>query len=196
MFITEQKYSECQLVTVINASYFLGEPAIDIYSHEYERLVCLVGARHGSAISIDKAYDYLRLDSDFVESTYENLRKALNENKLPVEISVNTTTQGNHSVLAIQHKEIDKTHYYRILNLGDPYTDEGHWIEEEKLEAIVTRTENLKPCAGRFRVIHMNDLHDPKNDPGYKWERESLGKFKNKPDCQFPGYVYKDSCSD
>lgn len=52
-YINSQKYSECQLVTAINATIYLNETSILSHSIEYERLIDLVGARHGSAVNIE-----------------------------------------------------------------------------------------------------------------------------------------------
>ena len=56
-----QKYSDCQLISAINAHYYWYGKRIDQDSEEYESLVDLVSARHGGAISIEKAHKKLGL---------------------------------------------------------------------------------------------------------------------------------------
>jgi len=59
-YINRQKCSECQLVTALNAyTYLHGRPYCEQDSDEYERLVDMVGARHGSAIHIERAWKLL-----------------------------------------------------------------------------------------------------------------------------------------
>lgn len=99
MLLNSQKYSECQLVAVINAASYLGEPLVVPASEEYERLVDLVGARHGSAISIRKAIEYLRLQQHEIEPiTLENVQTRVMSGS-PVSVGIQHPTAGFHAVL-------------------------------------------------------------------------------------------------
>ncbi len=94
-----QKYSECQLVALINAATYLGEPAVDPDSEEYERLVDLVRARCGSAINTSHAVDYLRLVEQKISPiTLDNVRAKVMEGR-PVAIVIWNLVVGFHAVL-------------------------------------------------------------------------------------------------
>jgi len=97
--LDHQKYSECQLVAVVNAAAYLGEPLVDPDSEEYERLIDLVGARHGSAISIRLAVNYLRLRCHEIEPlSLENVKEFTLSGK-PVSVSIRHPDPGLHQVL-------------------------------------------------------------------------------------------------
>ena len=97
--LNTQKYSECQLVAVINAATFLGEPRVDPDSEEYERLVDLVGARNGSALKISAAVTYLRLiQNDIIPVTLEEVRMNLLRGN-PVQVAIQHPALGFHSIL-------------------------------------------------------------------------------------------------
>ena len=94
-----QKYSECQLVALINAAAFLGEPPVVQDSEEYERLVDFVGARHGAAISAYKAVEYLRLQAHAIEPvTLQAVRTNVMAGH-PVAVSVWHVDTGFHRIL-------------------------------------------------------------------------------------------------
>ncbi len=109
-----QRYSECQLVSVINAAIYLGEPPVDPLSEEYERLVDLVGARHGAAINVRGAVSYLRLVIHEIEPiTMQSIRgKVLSGD--PVSVSIWHRDVGLHSVLLTDPDETT----VRAWNLG------------------------------------------------------------------------------
>lgn len=94
-----QKYAECQLVAVINAAIYLGEPAVDPKSDEYERLVDLVGARHGSAISIRFAVHHLRLIQHEIEPLTEDAIRQHTGIGRPVQVGIQHPIVGFHAVL-------------------------------------------------------------------------------------------------
>ena len=94
-----QKYSECQLVAIINAATYLGEPAVDPNSEEYERLVDLVRARCGSVINTSHAVDYLRLvEQKIAPITLNNVRAKVMEGR-PVAVVIWNLVVGFHAVL-------------------------------------------------------------------------------------------------
>lgn len=97
--LNTQKYSECQLVAVINAATFLGEPRVEQNSEEYERLVDLVGARNGSALGIRSAVTYLRLiQNDITPVTLETVRMNILRGN-PVQVAIHHPAVGFHSIL-------------------------------------------------------------------------------------------------
>ena len=153
-----QLYSECQLVTILNASYYLGESFIPNKTEEYERLVDLVGARHGAALMIDKAQDYLKLKHITVEPTLENI-KALLHNKMPVGIGVWTKNSGLHNVLILDIKEAGTE--MMVANLY-PYTDSNMWITWKKLKPMIKKgtNKNIGPNGNFFRGYYLNPLFD------------------------------------
>lgn len=94
-----QKYWECQLVSVINAAVYLGEPRVEPNSEEYERLVDLVGARHGSAIRICDAVRYLRLVEHKIHKVTKDKLRSETMNGRPVQVVIDHPTVGLHGVL-------------------------------------------------------------------------------------------------
>ena len=102
-----QKYSCCALISAINARVFLdGEYDANkkiVSDEEFERLVDLVGCRHGVAICVGKSYPELELEA--VDGPYFDLEWI--EYNLPVEVSVSDVGHeryagyGFHSVLIV-----------------------------------------------------------------------------------------------
>ena len=94
-----QKYQECQLVAVINAAAYLGQPLVDPKSEEYERLVDLVGARHGSAIAIRHAVWYLRMIlHEITPVTLETVETRVMSGH-PVSVTIWAGGVGFHAIL-------------------------------------------------------------------------------------------------
>jgi len=99
-------------VTAINAAIYLGElnpPVVD--SPEYERLVDLVGARHGGAGGIDRAYKYLKIKKSILDFpkkkklTWDALKVFIDEGR-PIDISVWHNKTGYHSCLVIDYRTV------------------------------------------------------------------------------------------
>lgn len=144
-YLNKQKYSECQLVTAINAAICLGEPPVKQDSLEYERLVDFVAARHGSAIDIEKAYEYLKITSEMVPSTLEEIKKSIDEGR-PIEITIFHDKTGAHSVLVVDYRK-DRL---KVLNFH--YVTTRHmWVDWEILDQYICRLENITPNRGLFR---------------------------------------------
>jgi len=131
-----QLYSECQLVTALNAYYHLTGKVIKQNSKRYESLVDLCGARHGSAISIDKVHKKLGLKiaklmfNPFYTDTKKGFHR-IKKIKLPLEISVWHKSVGYHSVLMVDYEP--KTEACRITNFKGA-TNRAGWIFEEDLQ--------------------------------------------------------------
>jgi len=126
-YINQNKYSECQLITALNAYYCLtGKVYCKQDSREYEDLVDLVGARHGAAICVEKAYKILGIEivwqgidlSDFGDSI-----------PLPVEYSVWSNGYGFHSTLIVDH--VKKCNAYRITNFEKATSSDGWLLGKE-----------------------------------------------------------------
>ncbi len=156
-----QKYSECQLVTALNASYKLGEPFVDPKSNEYERLVDLVLARNGAAITIEKACDYLRLKYVDVAPSWESIGFADDMN-LPLDITINSPKYGLHSVAIVGVKYgyggKDGTGEYIIVPNMAYHTNKSMLIKWENLEKYITVGDNIAPNYGCFRMFIKNPI--------------------------------------
>jgi hypothetical protein len=176
MFLDQQKYMECQLVTAINAAIYLGEPGIDQNSPEYERLVDLVKARCGSAISNEKAIEYLRLDSELISPKFDVLRKTLDEG-YPVEIGVFTEKHGNHSVLVVDYAEGKEEYSYQVLNLK-PYTKSDCYISGSDLLEILNLSKNITPLRGKFRKFFMHKFYA---EESFRRQYKSFGLLSKRP---------------
>ena len=123
-YINSQKYSECQLISAINAAIYLNEIPILQNSIEYERLIDLVHARNGAAISIEYAHQYLRIKSTDIGTIDLNTLRNFLDNKNPVEVKV--IKPFYHSVLIIDYK---KEGNYLVQVLNYKQTDNEGWIE-------------------------------------------------------------------
>ena len=127
-YLNKQLYSECQLVSAINAYYFLTGKTIKQNSQEYEDLVDLVRAREGSAICIEKAHKKLGLitikKAEHLWDLWDN--KGL---LLPIEATVWHKKTGFHSVTIIE--QCQKTDCIRIANFQDATSMEGWMFRED-----------------------------------------------------------------
>jgi len=95
-----QLYSECQLVSALNARYKLQGQRIDFESEEYEALVDEAKARHGAAIYIQSIYDQFLIGHFDIKPDMRNL-KACVDWGFPVGVSVWTNKTGSHSVVVV-----------------------------------------------------------------------------------------------
>lgn len=164
IYQNKQKYSECSLVAALNASYCLGESFISPNSKEYERLVDLTGARFGSCINVEKAYDYLRLKYIDVKPEWNSIYFAMDKN-LPISISVNTDKHGLHSIVIVKMRSNNKKGWYdlKVPNLNS-YTNKKMWIHLKKLEKITNVRKNIGPEYGFFRIFYIQKFYrDLKN---------------------------------
>lgn len=137
-FIDKQRYSECQLVTAINAAIYLGQSTVDPSSEEYERLVDLSLARCGPAICVERAYTYLRIEKKEFETfpNFEQVAQFLHEGH-PIEATIRYPGGGYHSVLIIgtdtkynPRKKPKRKKYVQVLNFI--HTDKEFKIEWHK----------------------------------------------------------------
>lgn len=131
-----QKYSECQLVAIINAASYLGEPAVDPDSEEYERLVDLVGARYGSAINTSHAVKYLRLvEQNISPVTLNGVRMKVMEGH-PVAIVIWNRVVGFHAVL-LTDGTARGVRAWNMRRKGFPY-DRVSWKRLGELMGVVS----------------------------------------------------------
>ena len=154
-----QLYSECQLISVLNAAYFLGEKTVN--KEEYDRLIDMVGARYGSAISIERSYKYLRVEFIDIKPDIDMMRNAIGQG-YPIGFGVWTQKHGLHSVTAIEVEHDNSRGYYkfRVPNLK-PYTDKNMWIHQNDLKELIKvgTKENIGPTTGYFRAFFIDPLH-------------------------------------
>ena len=146
-YLNHQKYSECQLVTALNAHYYLTGNIIKQDTQEYEDLVDLCKARHGSAICIGKVYQKLGLTIlekhrflyNFLYSyKKDNLFKKNVKRKklpLPIEVSINHRLTGSHSILIVDHSV--KCNAVRVTNFR--YETRRGWMFIDDLELFEHR---------------------------------------------------------
>jgi hypothetical protein len=129
-YLNEQKYSECQLVSAINAAYYLRGRVVLNDSGEYEKLVDMVRARHGSAIGIERAHEYLKIVKDKTYPSWFDFTADLKRGgfRFPAEVCVWEKHYGFHSVLVIDHEP--KTNAVRVTNFKHQTSLSG-WIFEE-----------------------------------------------------------------
>ena len=154
-YINHQKYSECQLITALNAYYYLtGNVYCKIGSKKYEKLVDLVKARYGSAICIEKAHKKLGLVIKEKHRYFYSFKKKL---PLPIEINVWHKRTGFHSVLIVE--QCEKCNTVRIANFRHVTCSDG-WVFKE----------DLYQWEGK---IFAGD--DGINSDGKKWNYRSFG---------------------
>lgn len=146
-YINSQKYSECQLVAAINASIFLNELPVLQNSIEYERLVDLVCARIGAAISIRYAHEYLRIICYELGVITLNLTKKYLDDKKPIEVGVWHERVGFHSVLIIAYKKTEN-YSVQVLNFKQVTDSEG-WIEWKIFKQYIRK---VKPAGWAFAM--------------------------------------------
>ena len=122
-YINKNKYSECKLITALNAYYHLtGKQYCTQDSQVYEDLVDLVCARTGAAISIEKAYKLLGIEIVWQGFSLFESYKSI---PLPMEYSVWANGYGFHSTLIVDY--VKKCDAYRITNFSRVTSSDG-WM--------------------------------------------------------------------
>ena len=131
--LESQKYSECQLVTAINAAAHLGELPVRPETEEYERLVDLVHARNGAAIAICRALPYLRIKRKAMPLRWSAVKRALDQG-LPVGLDVYCTRIGLHSILCTDYRERRRLQFLRVWNLKSAPSGwiSWHWLKTHR----------------------------------------------------------------
>jgi hypothetical protein len=155
-YIETQKYSECQLVAVINAAIKLGE--LPVWQGEYERLVDLVGARYGGATSIDYAVRYFRLVARPIP-----IRQVVQsaERGDPVILSTRTPRHGGHCVAVVGARRSRRGVELRVPNFK--YGRNG-WVRWVALRAFISPSirlgHNGKGGKKVGHVLSVSPLHN------------------------------------
>lgn len=129
-YINKNKYSECQLITALNAYYYLtGKQYCKQDSQDYEDLVDLVKARHGAAICVEKAWKKFGIEIVWEGISLYDLfeKKTL---RLPIEFNVWSKGYGFHSTLIVDYNT--KCDALRITNFGRETNSQG-WIFREDI---------------------------------------------------------------
>ena len=141
-FLNSQKYSECQIVSAINAARYFGKakdvtPSSPIYGH----LVDLGRARHGAAIHscMPEVIKCLGLDRHSIKQSKQNMKKALLALH-PVSFTVWSIHYGFHDVLIVDYESC--TDHIKVLNLSK-YTNPDcriSWAEFRKMFSAPNHT--------------------------------------------------------
>jgi hypothetical protein len=155
-FQNYQKYSECQLVATLNASYMLGRPFIDPDSNEYEMLVDLTCARYGSCVCIEKVYEYLSLKYIDVKQELNSITTSVNMN-LPISVNVYQYKKlyGLHNVIIVEMKyNAEKENYDLKIPNYRKFTDKNMWINWNDLKKLLCTLDNIGPSYGFFRMFY------------------------------------------
>ena len=145
----KNKYSECQLITALNACYYLTGRYVSQSSKEYEELVDLCGVRHGSAVNIEKAWKRLNIE---VKNVYLSSLSWWEENNppLPLEIMIWHKAHGYHSVLAVDYEP--RTDAFRIPNFRWATNLKGWMFFEDLMHFVIKNPDRTEP---RYSYRHF-----------------------------------------
>lgn len=143
-FQNTQNYIECQLVSALNAYYYLTGNIIKIGSEGYEELVDLSGGRHMPCLCMSPIYERLGIK---IENTFDSHEEFINDLVFPMEKIVHGAL---HSVLIVDWKPSKK--YLRVTNFG-PTNFEG-WVSEEVFfRSIQTKDINY----GKYKLFSLTE---------------------------------------
>lgn len=120
-FQNTQNYIECQLVSALNAYYYLTGDKIEIGSEGYEELVDLTNGRNMPCLCMSPLYERLGLK---IKKTFDSPKEFMNNLSFPMEKIVHGAL---HSVLIVDWEPENKR--LRVTNFGR--TDKEGWISEE-----------------------------------------------------------------
>jgi len=141
-FQNTQNYIECQLVTALNAYYFLTGEQISIGSEGYEELVDLTNGRSMPCLCMSPVYERLGIK---IEKTFDSPKEFINNLVFPIEKVVFGTL---HSVLIVDWEPNKKR--LRVTNFGA--TDKKGWISEEDfLQSTKVKSENY----GKYKLFSL-----------------------------------------
>jgi hypothetical protein len=119
-FQNTQNYIECQLVSALNAYYYLTGEQILIGSEGYEELVDLTNGRNMPCLCMSPVYERLGIK---IKKTFDSHEEFMNNLVFPMEKIV---FGASHSVLIVDWEPKNKR--LRVTNFNT--TNEG-WISEE-----------------------------------------------------------------
>ena len=126
-----QKFSECQLVTLWNAAIYHGLRVPERYGIEYYFYCFQTGSHTGSCIGVDSVYEELG-----IKKIPGRLSWYWVKNNCPAEFHV-FCHRGYHSVLSV---DVDKRRK-RVL-LANYARDRLHWIQYSKLAKMYNKHKN------------------------------------------------------
>ena len=141
-FQNTQNYIECQLVSALNAYYYLTGNKIEIGSEGYEELVDLSGGRNMPCLCMSPIYERLGIK---IVRTFDSHLEFINNLVFPMEKIVHGAT---HSVLIIDWKPSKKI--LRVTNFGA--TNLEGWVSEEVFfRTIKTKDINY----GKYKLFGL-----------------------------------------
>lgn len=140
---------DCQLVTAVNAHYFLSGQAL--MDKTYDELVDLARCRNGSALRIEDVWKRLSLE---VTETHMSVAHMNRKEVLPLEISVRHRFFGYHSILAVEWNQ--KCRAWRVTNFPRVASSEG-WIFDEVLQDFVVENPDRKEPRWCYRTFGWAD---------------------------------------
>lgn len=165
----KEGYSDCQLVTALNAHYHLyGEQYCTQCSKEYDDLVELTGCRAGGAINIERAHKLLGIEVIWSGNSLLDLPA---EMPLPMEWNVWDWGYGFHSTLIIEHDP--RSDCVRVTNFRN-VTDSYGWMFRSDMK----KYENFSTQRGHrlFRLFGITG--DPWNrNIKRMWKKEEKRWF-------------------
>lgn len=138
-----QLYSECQLISALNALYYLkGLAGPSMGSNEYEALVDLIKARSGASLCVNLAHEKFGL-SIISKFDREGLLEIIHDPPLPLEVSIWTQQYGHHSILIV-----DKNPgCLRVTNLNKILKENMGWINIATFIKFIPNFPNCQPTA-------------------------------------------------
>jgi hypothetical protein len=161
-FQNYQKYSECQLVAVLNASYVLGNRFINPDDEEYEKLVDKTCGRIGACIGIEEIYKYVGLRYIDVKQEWESIKFSMDMN-LPISVSINDVEHmginsnkygfHNNVIIDMRYNKKRKNYDLQIPNLRY-YTNDRMWINWDDYNKMIYFKKHVGPPYGFFRIFY------------------------------------------
>ena len=125
---------DCQLVTAINAYYYLTGKTIPQNSDQYDEFVKIAKCDHGAAIGIEKIWKKLNLKVIKKSRTLLDIQiegsRLSSKTPLPIEWRIWHKKTGFHSTLIVD--ECKKTQCFRVTNFKDVTSVRG-WIFKEDM---------------------------------------------------------------
>lgn len=145
----KQNRNDCQLITALNAYYYIYGKTIGQNTKTYEKLTDLAHTRHRAATTIYKVHQKLKLTTHYYNHLLGFSTKQKANKWLPIEAIIHHKHYGTHSILTIDYEPI--THSYRILNANklEQISTQG-WILHENLQHYTTLNPNHK-CKWKYR---------------------------------------------
>ena len=138
MKFRKQKYSDCRLISAINARIFLGKK--DISDELFESLVDLTAGRNGACINVHRAYQFLGIT--YIDGPVgwkgsdDNFSIEWVKNHLPVEVGTLESKKGFHCSL------ITKVSGYK-LKLVNHYKK---WFTLKEMESMFPPCNYQRIC--------------------------------------------------